>query len=58
MSYAASIVALLQSSSKRINTLHDLLESKMKLGVEDTAYNRIYFPVAILKNITGSNEIY
>lgn len=58
VSYAASIVALLQSSSKRINTLHDLLESKMKLGVEDTAYNRIYFPVAILKYITGSNEIY
>lgn len=46
VSYAASIVALLQSS-KRINTLQDLLESKMKLGVADTLYNRIYFPVSI-----------
>ncbi|XP_063706207.1 uncharacterized protein LOC134835266 [Culicoides brevitarsis] len=43
VSYAASLVALLQSSSKRINSLQDLLESKMKLGVEDAAYNRIYF---------------
>lgn len=45
VSYAASLVALLQSSSRRINSLQDLLESKMTIGVEDTPYNRIYFPV-------------
>lgn len=51
VSYAASLVALLQSSSKRISTLQDLLESKMKIGVEDTAYNRIYFAVRFFRNI-------
>uniref|UniRef100_A0A336M2Z1 CSON011045 protein n=1 Tax=Culicoides sonorensis TaxID=179676 RepID=A0A336M2Z1_CULSO len=45
VSYAASIVVVLQSPSKRINTLKDLLESKMELGVEDTPYSRIYFPM-------------
>lgn len=45
VSYAASIVALLQTSSTRINSLQSLLESKMELGAEDTLYNRIYFPV-------------
>ncbi|CAH2037611.1 unnamed protein product, partial [Iphiclides podalirius] len=42
-SYSASIVALLQSSSNRIRTLSDLLNSKMELGAEDTPYNRYYF---------------
>nr|QLI62109.1 ionotropic receptor 75a2 [Streltzoviella insularis] len=45
-SYSASIVALLQSSSKQIRTLSDLLHSKLELGVEDTPYNRYYFSTA------------
>ncbi|CAH2260941.1 jg17717 [Pararge aegeria aegeria] len=42
-SYSANIVALLQSSSNEIQTLTDLLNSKMELGVEDTPYNRHFF---------------
>nr|BAR64803.1 ionotropic receptor [Ostrinia furnacalis] len=45
-SYSASIVALLQSSSNQIRTLSDLLNSKLELGVEDTPYNRYFFPIA------------
>lgn len=44
-SYSASIVALLQSSSDKIRTLSDLLNSKLELGSEDTPYNRHYFAV-------------
>lgn len=42
-SYTASIVALLQSTSKSIRTLSDLLNSKLDLGMEDTPYARHYF---------------
>lgn len=42
-SYTASIVALLQSTSKSIQTLSDLLNSNMELGVEDTPYAPHYF---------------
>lgn len=42
-SYAASIVALLQSTSHNIRTLSDLLNSDIELGVEDTPYARPYF---------------
>ena len=42
-SYTASIVALLQSTSKSIQTLFDLLNSNMDLGVEDTPYAHHYF---------------
>lgn len=42
-SYTASIVALLQSTSKSIRTLSDLLNSNMELGVEDTPYAPHYF---------------
>ncbi|XP_060802880.1 ionotropic receptor 75a-like [Amyelois transitella] len=45
-SYSASIVALLQSRSNQIRTLTDLLNSKLELGVEDTPYNRYFFPIA------------
>ena len=40
-SYTASIVALLQSTSKIIQTLSDLLNSNMDLGVEDTNHTQI-----------------
>lgn len=42
-SYAASIIALLQSTSDSIRTLADLLHSDIELGVEDIAYARPYF---------------
>ncbi|CAK1596060.1 unnamed protein product [Parnassius mnemosyne] len=45
-SYAANIVALLQSSSSQIKTLEDLLHSRIKFGVHDTVYNRYYFSTA------------
>ncbi|KAL4712321.1 hypothetical protein ACJJTC_004083 [Scirpophaga incertulas] len=44
-SYSASIVALLQSSSKQIRTLSDLLNSKLQMGVEDSPYNRYFFSI-------------
>ncbi|XP_049869069.1 uncharacterized protein LOC126368893 [Pectinophora gossypiella] len=46
VSYSASIVALLQSSSSQIRTLDDLLNSRMKVGVHDTVYGRYYFMTA------------
>lgn len=42
-SYTASIVALLQSTSKNIQTLADLLNSNIDLGVEETPYAHHYF---------------
>lgn len=42
-SYTASIVALLQSTSKSIQSLSDLLNSNMELGVEETPYALHYF---------------
>ncbi|XP_063697767.1 ionotropic receptor 75a-like [Culicoides brevitarsis] len=41
-SYTANIVALLQTPTKNIQTLQDLYESKLALGIEDTLYNRYY----------------
>lgn len=46
VSYSANIVALLQSPSNQIKTLQDLYESKLDVSVEDTVYNRYYFPVS------------
>lgn len=46
-SYSANILALLQSPSNRIKTLHDLHESKIEVYAEDTDFNRHYFPVGI-----------
>lgn len=45
-SYSATIVALLQSSSNSINTLNDLLHSRLSVGVDDTVFNHFYFPVS------------
>ncbi|XP_053674588.1 ionotropic receptor 75a-like [Anopheles nili] len=42
-SYSANIVALLQSPSRKIQTLDDLLTSRLKFGVHDTVFNRHYF---------------
>ncbi|XP_055603749.1 ionotropic receptor 75a-like [Uranotaenia lowii] len=41
--YSANIVALLQSPSTKIQSLDDLLMSRLKLGVHDTVFNRYYF---------------
>lgn len=46
-SYAANIVALLQSSSSQIKTLDDLLHSRIAFGVHDTVFNRYYFSVRV-----------
>uniref|UniRef100_A0A182S886 Ionotropic glutamate receptor C-terminal domain-containing protein n=1 Tax=Anopheles maculatus TaxID=74869 RepID=A0A182S886_9DIPT len=42
-SYSANIVALIQSPSTKIQTLEDLLASRLKTGAEDTVYNQYYF---------------
>lgn len=47
-SYSANIVALLQSPSTRIKTLKDLYESRLKIGVDDTVFNRYYFAVRLI----------
>ncbi|XP_050303417.1 ionotropic receptor 75a-like [Anthonomus grandis grandis] len=46
VSYSANIVALLQTSSKSIRTLEDLLKSRLSVGVDDTVFNRYYFKTA------------
>lgn len=43
-SYTANIVSLLQATTKSIRTLDDLYRSKLEYGVDDTPYNRWYFP--------------
>lgn len=45
-SYSANIVALLQSPSNKIQTLSDLLNSRLKFGVDDTIFNHFYFSVS------------
>ncbi|EDW18903.1 uncharacterized protein Dmoj_GI11826 [Drosophila mojavensis] len=42
-SFSANIVALLQSPSDAIQTLGDLGQSPLEIGVQDTQYNKIYF---------------
>ncbi|XP_067647955.1 ionotropic receptor 75a [Eurosta solidaginis] len=42
-SFSANIVALLQSPSDAIQTLSDLTQSPLEIGVQDTVYNKIYF---------------
>lgn len=44
-SYTANIVALLQSTTNSIRTLEDLLRSGMEFAVQDTPYNRHFFPL-------------
>uniref|UniRef100_A0A182NHU3 Ionotropic glutamate receptor C-terminal domain-containing protein n=1 Tax=Anopheles dirus TaxID=7168 RepID=A0A182NHU3_9DIPT len=41
--YSANIVALIQSPSTKIQTVEDLLVSRLKAGAEDTVYNQYYF---------------
>lgn len=48
--YTANIVSLLQSPTKSIRTLEDLLQSKLELGVDDTVYNRYFFSVQFPAN--------
>ncbi|XP_068908237.1 ionotropic receptor 75a-like isoform X3 [Tenebrio molitor] len=45
-SYSANIVALLQSSSNSIQTLQDILHSRLDVGVDNTVFNHFYFPNA------------
>lgn len=47
-SYSANVVALLQAPSNKINTLEDLLGSRMKISAEDNVFQRFYFPVRFL----------
>lgn len=51
-SYTANIVALLQSTTKSISTLEDVLNSDMKVAVQDTPFNRQFIPL-----ITGDAQI-
>ncbi|XP_025832973.1 glutamate receptor 1-like [Agrilus planipennis] len=44
-SFSGNIVALLQSTSDSIQTLDDLLTSRIKLGAENLAYAKHYFSV-------------
>lgn len=46
-SYSANIVALLQSPSSKIQTLHDLLDSQLELGLDNSSYAAAYFAVSI-----------
>lgn len=41
-SYSASIVALLQSPSRFITSIDDLIASPLKIGVHDAGYSRFY----------------
>lgn len=43
--YSANIVALLQSTSESLQTMEDLLNSQIKLGADDIAFNRYFFKV-------------
>ncbi|XP_055295195.1 uncharacterized protein LOC129564968 [Sitodiplosis mosellana] len=42
-SYTANIVALLQSTTKSIQTISDLQNPAIRVGVDDTPYSRHYF---------------
>lgn len=47
-SYSANIVSLLQTPSKSIKTLHDLVASPLQLGIQNISYNihfiKVCFP--------------
>lgn len=47
-SYTAFIVALFQSTTNSIKTVDDLLNYRIRLGVENQPYNYHYFLVCIL----------
>lgn len=44
-SFTANIVALLQSTTKSIQTIKDLQNPAIEIGVQDTPYNRHYFGI-------------
>lgn len=54
-SYSASIVALLQSPSHMIKTIDDLLESPLKLSLQEAGYNRYNY---LAENIPILNKVY
>lgn len=54
-SYSASIVALLQSPSHLITTIDDLLNSPIKLALQDAGYNRYSY---LKDNDSLLNRIY
>ncbi|XP_050669770.1 glutamate receptor ionotropic, kainate 4-like [Leptidea sinapis] len=41
--YSAKIVSILQSPSSAMQTIDDLAQSPMQLGVQDTTYKKVYF---------------
>ncbi|XP_029709518.2 uncharacterized protein LOC115255532 [Aedes albopictus] len=46
VSFSAKIISLIQAPSRRINTLKDLLESKLEVAADDTVYNRHFLSTA------------
>lgn len=46
VSFSAKIISLIQAPSRRINTLKDLLESKLEVAADDTVYNRHFLSVS------------
>ncbi|EEB11412.1 ionotropic glutamate receptor-invertebrate, putative [Pediculus humanus corporis] len=46
ISYSASIVAILQSSDKSIQTLSDLFNSYLEVGADNVSYSQYYFKSA------------
>ncbi|KPJ13340.1 Glutamate receptor, ionotropic kainate 4 [Papilio machaon] len=42
-SYAAKVVAILQAPSDALQTIDDLTDSPLALGVQDTTYKKVYF---------------
>lgn len=56
--YSASIVgSLLGEPTRYINTLKDLLDSDLRVGIEDIAYNYDYFAVSITKSCSESESV-
>lgn len=51
-SFSANIVALLQTPSDAINSLLSLTGSQLDVGLSDTVYNRIYFNVSLLCDVS------
>lgn len=54
-SYSASIVALLQSPSHLIRTIDDLMNSPLKMALQEAGYNRYNY---LMENISILNEVY
>lgn len=53
-SYSANILALLQSPSHYINTLDDLIASRIKVGIHEAGYTHFY----VKSNFSGVSEVY